>query len=167
MAYYGASVIHPKTLQPLQQKNIPFYVKSFLHPKDAGTKIGNSDINQNEESYILKDNQILLHIDTKDFSFIAEEHISEIFSYLAKYKIKVSLIQNSAISLAICIEDKYGNQNLLKQDLKSKFNIEIYENVNLFTVRNVNLENMEKFYKNKTILLEQLSKKTLQMITQS
>jgi aspartate kinase len=86
---------------------------------------------------------------------------------LAKYKIKVSLIQNSAISLAICIEDKYGNQNLLKQDLKSKFNIEIYENVNLFTVRNVNLENMEKFYKNKTILLEQLSKKTLQMITQS
>jgi aspartate kinase len=125
MAYYGASVIHPKTLQPLQQKNIPFYVKSFLNPTEAGTKIGNSENNQKEESYILKENQLLFHIDTRDFSFIAEEHMSEIFSYLAQYKIKVSLMQNSAISLALCLEDKFGNYELFSKNLENRLKKEM------------------------------------------
>ena len=81
MAYYGASVIHPKTLQPLKQKNIPFYVKSFVEPMKPGTKVGNSDKNQSEESYILKENQVLINISTRDFSFIAEDHISQIFIF--------------------------------------------------------------------------------------
>ncbi|MGZ5211843.1 MAG: aspartate kinase, partial [Kaistella sp.] len=92
MAYYGASVIHPKTLQPLQQKNIPFYVKSFLEPLKPGTKVGNTDQNRFEESYILKENQHLMRIATRDFSFIAEEHLSQIFALLAQYKIKISLM---------------------------------------------------------------------------
>ncbi|WP_124639769.1 aspartate kinase [Amniculibacterium aquaticum] len=167
MAYYGASVIHPKTLQPLQQKNIPFYVKSFLNPTEAGTKIGNSENNQKEESYILKENQLLFHIDTRDFSFIAEEHMSEIFSYLAQYKIKVSLMQNSAISLALCLEDKFGNYELFSKNLENNFNIKVYKNVSLFTVRNVRMETIDQFYKGKTILLEQISRQTLQMIIQS
>lgn len=165
MAYYGASVIHPKTLQPLQQKNIPFYVKSFLDPSKPGTKVGNTDKNRFEESYILKDNQHLMRIATRDFSFIAEEHLSQIFALLAKYKIKISLMQNSAISLALCLEDKYNNIDELNMELQMAFDSEMVKNVSLFTVRNANLEDINKFYENKNILLEQISKKTIQVVT--
>ena len=165
MAYYGASVIHPKTLQPLQQKNIPFYVKSFLDPSKPGTKVGNTDKNRFEESYILKENQHLMRIATRDFSFIAEEHLSQIFALLAKYKIKISLMQNSAISLALCLEDKYNHIDELNKDLQMAFDSEMVKNVSLFTVRNANLEDINKFYENKNILLEQISKKTIQVVT--
>ena len=164
MAYYGASVIHPKTLQPLQQKNIPFYVKSFLDPSKPGTKVGNTDKNRFEESYILKENQHLMRIATRDFSFIAEEHLSQIFALLAKYKIKISLMQNSAISLALCLEDKYNNIDELNKELQMAFDSEMVKNVSLFTVRNANLEDINKFYENKNILLEQISKKTIQVV---
>ena len=164
MAYYGASVIHPKTLQPLQQKNIPFYVKSFLDPSRPGTKVGNTDKNRFEESYILKENQHLMRIATRDFSFIAEEHLSQIFALLAKYKIKISLMQNSAISLALCLEDKYNNIDELNKELQMAFDSEMVKNVSLFTVRNANLEDINKFYENKNILLEQISKKTIQVV---
>ena len=165
MAYYGASVIHPKTLQPLQQKNIPFYVKSFLDPSKPGTKVGNTDKNRFEESYILKENQHLTRIATRDFSFIAEEHLSQIFALLAKYKIKISLMQNSAISLALCLEDKYNHIDELNKELQMAFDSEMVKNVSLFTVRNANLEDINKFYENKNILLEQISKKTIQVVT--
>lgn len=164
MAYYGASVIHPKTLQPLKQKNIPFFVKSFLDPEKEGTKIGNSVDNQQVESYILKENQTLMRISTRDFSFIAEDHMSYIFGQLAKYSIKVSLMQNSAISLALCLEDKFGNIEELNKDLQSDFKTEIAKNVSLFTVRNANLGNLEKIYEGKQILLEQITKTTIQMV---
>ncbi|MBU8882779.1 aspartate kinase [Kaistella sp. DKR-2] len=165
MAYYGASVIHPKTLQPLKQKNIPFFVKSFLEPKKPGTKVGITDQNVQEESYILKENQHLMRIATRDFSFIAEEHLSQIFAQLAKYKIKISLMQNSAISLAICLEDKYGHIDELNEELQIIFNTEMVKDVSLFTVRNAKLEDLNKFYENKNILLEQISKKTIQVVT--
>ncbi len=165
MAYYGASVIHPKTLQPLKQKHIPFFVRSFIEPTMPGTQIGVSDKNQNEESYILKENQILMRISSKDFSFIAEEHLKVIFDALAKNKIKISLMQNSAISLALCLEDKYHHLQQLVESLESDFNIETSEHLSLFTVRNLKKENVEKHYEGKKVLLEQLSKNTLQMIT--
>lgn len=165
MAYYGASVIHPKTLQPLKRKNIPFFVKSFVEPEKAGTKVGNSAENQSVESYILKDNQILLKIATKDFSFVAEEHLSLIFSLLAKYKIKISLMQNSAISLALCLEDKYHHLEELNDELSKIFNTEITKEVLLFTVRNADMENLSHFYDGKIVLLEQISQHTLQMVT--
>ena len=113
MAYYGASVIHPKTLQPLKQKNIPFYVKSFLEPKEPGTKVGASEKNENQETYILKENQNLMRISTRDFAFIAEEHLSQIFGRLAKHKITISLMQTSAISFVLCVEDKYNHIDAL------------------------------------------------------
>lgn len=166
MAYYGASVIHPKTLQPLKQKNIPFFVKSFVDPTKAGTKVGISEENQQEESYILKENQILLKISTRDFSFIAEDHMSLIFGYLSKYKIKVSLMQNSAISLALCLEDKFLKIEELNEELQKVFKTEVIKNVSLFTVRNAKLDNIDHFYENRTVLLEQTSKHTLQMVTQ-
>ncbi len=165
MAYYGASVIHPKTLQPLKRKNISFFVKSFVEPEKAGTKVGNSAENQSVESYILKDNQILLKIATKDFSFVAEEHLSLIFSLLAKYKIKISLMQNSAISLALCLEDKYHHLEELNDELSKIFNTEITKEVSLFTVRNADMENLSHFYDGKIVLLEQISQHTLQMVT--
>lgn len=165
MAYYGASVIHPKTLQPLKQKHIPFYVKSFVDPEKPGTKVGNADNNEQVESYILKENQTLMRIATRDFSFIAEDHMSYIFAQLAKNKIKVSLMQNSAISLALCLEDKFNKVDDLDEELKKNFNTEVVKNVSLFTVRNSNVRELEKFYQGKNILLEQISKTTIQMVT--
>ena len=165
MAYYGASVIHPKTLQPLKQKNIPFFVKSFIDPKEPGTKVGNSTENESIESYILKENQTLLNVETRDFSFIAEDHMSLIFTLLAKYKIKVSLMQNSAISLALCLEDKFATANEFNEELQQSFITQMTKNVSLFTVRNAELDKLEKFYKDKKVLLEQISKKTFQMVT--
>ena len=165
MAYYGASVIHPKTLQPLKQKNIPFYVKSFVEPMKPGTKVGNSDKNQSEKSYILKENQVLINISTRDFSFIAEDHISQIFNLLAKHKVKVSLMQNSAISLALCLEDKFGKIDVVNEELNLKFNTDLVKNVSLYTVRNANLDELSKFYENKKVLLEQISKQTVQIVT--
>ena len=164
MAYYGASVIHPKTLQPLKQKSIPFFVKSFINPEKAGTKIGISTENQLLESYILKENQVLMRISTRDFSFIAEDHISFIFRELAKRNIKVSLMQNSAISLALCLEDKFNNIDELEAELEQDFNTEIVKNVSLFTIRNARLENLDKLYEGKNVLLEQITKTTVQMI---
>ena len=165
MAYYGASVIHPKTLQPLKQKNIPFYVKSFVKPMKPGTKVGISDKNQSEESYILKENQVLMNISTRDFSFIAEDHISQIFNLLAKYKVKVSLMQNSAISLALCLEDKFGKIDAVHEELNQNFKTDLVKNVSLYTVRNANLDELSKIYENKKVLLEQISKKTVQIVT--
>lgn len=164
MAYYGASVIHPKTLQPLKQKSISFFVKSFINPEKAGTKIGISTENQLLESYILKENQVLMRISTRDFSFIAEDHISFIFRELAKRNIKVSLMQNSAISLALCLEDKFNNVDELEAELEQDFNTEIVKNVSLFTIRNARLENLDKLYEGKNVLLEQITKTTVQMI---
>ncbi|MEC5157022.1 aspartate kinase [Chryseobacterium sp. MP_3.2] len=165
MAYYGASVIHPKTLQPLKQKNIPFYVKSFLDPKKAGTKVSSTEVNQQLESYIVKENQHLMHISTRDFSFIAEEHLSQIFALFAKQQIKISLMQNSAISLAVCLEDKYETLDALNQELQITFNTEVVRDVSMYTLRNANLEDLKSFYEGKNILLEQISKKIIQVVT--
>lgn len=165
MAYYGASVIHPKTLQPLKQKHIPFYVKSFVEPEKPGTKVGISDDNQSIESYILKENQVVMRIATRDFSFIAEEHMSLIFSLLAKFNVKISLMQNSAISLALCLEDKYLNIDEVNEELHKTFNTEVIKDVSLFTVRNANLDDLARFYEGKKVLLEQISKQTFQMVS--
>ena len=165
MAYYGASIIHPKTLQPLKQKNIPFFVKSFVEPDMPGTKIGKSKDNESKESYILKENQNLLHIATRDFSFIAEEHMSLIFSLMAEQNIKVSLMQNSAISLAVCFEDKYQNTTHLMEKLDLQFKCELQKNVSLYTVRNANMTNIKSFYEGKDVLLEQISRQTVQLVT--
>ena len=165
MAYYGASVIHPKTLQPLKQKNIPFYVKSFLEPKNSGTRVGAYEERSQQESFILKENQHLMRIATRDFSFIAEEHLSQIFSLLAKFKIKISLMQNSAISLDLCIEDMYGAIGSFEAELQKEFDTELIKNVSLYTIRNANLEQLNHFYQGKTILIEQISQKTIQVIT--
>ena len=166
LAYYGASVIHPKTLQPLQQKKIPLFVKSFENPKGIGTKVfEGSKLNPLVPCFILKKNQILLELSTLDFSFIVEENISQIFSLMDKYKMRVEMIQNSAISFAVCINDRYENLKDLVSELNLKFKVEVKENVSLYTIRHFNNPSIKEIKgSGKRILLEQRTYKTAQFI---
>ncbi|MBU2938277.1 aspartate kinase [Lacinutrix sp. C3R15] len=166
LAFYGASVIHPKTLQPLQKKEIPLYVKSFLHPEQAGTVVSKGvDLEPNIPCFIVKKNQVLISLSSLDFSYIVEENISEIFSLLHLYKMKVSVIQNSAISFSVCIENNYDNLNTLLQHLKAKFRVVYNENVSLYTVRHGNEQVVKQLEKDKFVLLKQVTQATTQIVT--
>lgn len=166
LAFYGASVIHPKTLQPLQSKEIPLFVKSFLNPLLPGTSVSKgAHLEPQTSCFIVKKNQLLLSLSSIDFSFIMEENISEIFALLHKYKMKVSLIQNSAISFSVCIEDKFGNFNELKNILAKKFKIAYNENVSLYTIRHFTDKAIKMVEKDKTVMVKQMSRETMQLIT--
>ncbi|WP_395061490.1 aspartate kinase [Flavobacterium sp.] len=166
LAFYGATVIHPKTLQPLQKKEIPLFVKSFINPLLPGTSVSKGeDLDPKTSCFIIKKNQLLISLSSIDFSFIMEENISEIFGLLHKYKIKVSLIQNTAISFSVCIEDKFGNFNELKTILSKKFKVSYNENVSLYTIRHFTKEASEMVEKGKEVLLKQISRETMQIVT--
>ena len=166
LAFYGASVIHPKTLQPLQKKEIPLYVKSFINPLLPGTSVSKGeDLEPKTSCFIVKKNQLLLSLSSIDFSFIMEENISEIFALFHQFKMKVSLIQNSAISFSVCMEDKFGNFNDLKVILSKKFKVAYNENVSLYTIRHFTKEAAEMVEKDKVVLLKQISRETMQVVT--
>jgi aspartate kinase len=166
LAFYGATVIHPKTLQPLQKKEIPLFVKSFINPTLPGTRVSKgADLEPHLPCFIVKKNQLLLSLSSIDFSFIMEENISEIFALLHLYKMKVSLIQNSAISFSVCIDDKFGNFNDLKTILSKKFKIAYNENVSLYTIRHFDEKAAQMVEQNKDVLLKQVSRETMQIIT--
>lgn len=167
LAFYGASVIHPKTLQPLQRKEIPLHVKSFLNPENSGTTVTKyQGIEPNVPCYILKQNQVLLSLSTLDFSYVVEENISEIFNLLALYKMKVVVIQNSAISFSVCFENTYNNLEKLLLHLKAKFKVECHKNVSLYTIRHYNEAAIKNLEHDKTVLLKQLFQETVQIVTQ-
>ncbi|MEK8178807.1 aspartate kinase [Flavobacterium buctense] len=166
LAFYGATVIHPKTLQPLQKKEIPLHVKSFINPLLPGTSVSKGkDLEPQTPCYIVKRDQLLISLSSIDFSFIMEENISEIFALFHQYKMKVSLIQNSAISFSVSVEDKFGNFNELKAILSKKFKVAYNENVSLYTIRHFNKEAAEMVEKGKTVLLKQISRETMQVVT--
>ena len=166
LAFYGATVIHPKTLQPLQRKEIPLFVKSFLNPLLPGTSVSKgADLIPQIPCFILKKNQLLISLSSIDFSFIMEENISEIFKLLHEFKIKTSLIQNSAISFSVCVEDNFGNFEELKANLSKKFKVAYNENVSLYTIRHFDEKSAEMLEKDKTVLLKQISRGTLQLVT--
>ena len=166
LAFYGASVIHPKTLQPLQKKEIPLYVKSFVEPLLPGTSVSKgADLEPYLPCFIVKKNQLLMSLSSIDFSFIMEENISEIFALLHEYKIKVNLIQNSAISFSVCIEDKFGNFQSLKNILSKKFKVAYNENVSLYTIRHFNEQAAQIVEENKVVVLKQISRETMQIVT--
>lgn len=166
LAFYGASVIHPKTLQPLQRKEIPLHVKSFLQPKNKGTVVKKfKGIDPVVPCFILKQNQVLISLSTLDFSYVVEENISEIFNLLSKYKMKVDVIQNSAISFSVCFENNYNNLEPLLLHLKAKFKVTCHDNVSLFTIRHYNEQAIQKLEKGKTILLKQMYQNTVQIVT--
>lgn len=166
LAFYGASVIHPKTLQPLQRKEIPLFVKSFVNPLLPGTSVSKgADLEPKTSCFIVKKNQLLISLSAIDFSFIMEENISEIFALFHQHKIKVSLIQNTAISFTVCVEDKFGNFDKLKAILSKKFKVAYNENVSLYTIRHFTKEAAEIVEKGKTVLVRQTSRETLQLVT--
>ena len=166
LAFYGASVIHPKTLQPLQRKEIPLHVKSFIQPQNNGTVVKKfKGIDPVVPCFILKQNQVLISLSTLDFSYVVEENISEIFNLLSKYKMKVDVIQNSAISFSVCFENNYNNLEPLLLHLKAKFKVTCHDNVSLFTIRHYNEQAIQKLEKGKTILLKQMYQNTLQIVT--
>jgi len=164
LTYYGASVIHPKTIKPLQNKNIPLYVKSFLHPENEGTVIRDSEKRIEVTSYIFKVSQILISIQPKDFSFIAEDNLSAIFSIFSKYNVHANMIQNSAISFSICTDyDEHKIEPMLNE-LQEQFKVLYNKDVELMTVRNYNPDIIAKLSENKSVLLEQKSRNTQQMV---
>jgi aspartate kinase len=166
LAFYGATVIHPKTLQPMQRKEIPLYVKSFLNPQDKGTCVSKGhSLDPEIPCFIVKKNQTLISLSSLDFSYIVEENISDIFSLLHLYKMKVDVIQNSAISFSVCIDNLYDNLEKLLQHLKAKFNVTSYENVSLYTIRHYNETVIKELEKDKTVLLKQLTQETVQIVT--
>ena len=165
LAFYGASVIHPKTLQPLQKKEIPLYVKSFLDPSGRGTAISRGiKIDPEIPCFIVQRNLSLLKLSSLDFSFIVEDNISDIFQILHENKMKVDLIQNSAISFSVCIYDKYYRLKELLSILKATYKVECTENVSLFTIRHFNENSSKEILKNNKLLLEQRTKETLQLV---
>ncbi len=166
LAFYGASVIHPKTLQPLQRKEIPLYVKSFENPDDPGTAVSKGkSLDPLVPCYIVKTDQTLLKLSSKDFSFIIEENISEIFALLHQYQMRVEMIQNSAISFSICIFNKYDKLEALLEALKTKFKVKVNDGVSLYTIRHFDKPAIN-FIKNKVgeILLEQRTLNTAQFV---
>ncbi|MFC7445827.1 Aspartokinase [Mesoflavibacter sp. HG96] len=166
LAFYGASVIHPKTLQPLQGKEIPLYVKSFLQPQNEGTVVKKyKGIEPEVPCFILKQNQVLISLSTLDFSYVVEENISEIFNLLSKFKMKVDVIQNSAISFSVCFENNYNNLEPLLLHLKAKFKVTCHDNVSLYTIRHFNDQAIQNLEKGKSVLLKQMYQNTVQIVT--
>ncbi len=165
LAYYGATIIHPKTIKPLQNKKIPLFVRSFVHPEAEGTVITADERRQSTiPSYIFKKNQILLSIYPKDFSFIGEHNLSQIFHLFAENAIHANLMQNSALSFSVCTDDFQEKTDRLIQLLSKEFKIRYNRNLELVTIRHYNAENLDNLIAGRKIYLEQKSRNTLQLV---
>lgn len=165
LAFYGASVIHPKTLQPLQRKEIPLFVKSFMNPENPGTCVGKGVLLDPMTScFILKKNQVLISLSSLDFSFMMEDNISEVFRLLHDFRMKVELIQNSAISFSVCVDNKFNNLDALISKLKEDFKVTCHEGVTIYTVRHSTPEEIKALTRGKEVLLRQESTETVQVV---
>ena len=165
LAYYGASVIHPKTVKPIQNKGIPLYIRSFITPQGEGSAIGNyHTISPETPLYIFKNNQILLSILPRDYSFIAEDNLQVIFGILSKIGIRVNLMQNSALSFSICIDNNPQLVKPLIESLKNMFRVRYNDNLQLITIRYYTQEVIDRIVAGRPILLEQRSRSTEQLV---
>ena len=166
MTYYGASVIHPKTIKPLQNAKIPLFVKSFTNPEASGTVIKEDGINQfTKPVIIVKQNQVLLSLSAKDYSFISEIHLSSIFGLFAQNHIKINMMQTSALSFTVCFDlNEERFKKLLKQ-LNDNFKAKYNEGLTLITVRHYSPASLKELTDGQTVLLEQVSRNTIQMVT--
>ena len=167
MAFYGASVIHPKTIKPIQNKKIPLIVRSFKNLNSPGTKVSEGvTLEPTIPCFIVKKNQVLVSISSLDFSFIVEENISDIFKLFHKYQLKVNLIQNSAISFSVCVDNNLNHFDLFYNEIKNMYKVSFVKNVDLFTVRHFTENSLEGIYKLGTSLVTQINKNTAQIIIQ-
>lgn len=164
LTYYGATVIHPKTIKPIQNKGIPLYVRSFIHPEQLGTEISSEATTLPIPSFIFKVNQVLLSISPKDFSFIIEENLSHIFAIFHQNKVKVNTMLNSAISFSVSIDnDEQKIENLIN-DLSADFKVKYNKDMELVTIRYYNQETIDRVTENKKVWLEVKSRNTCQMV---
>jgi aspartate kinase len=168
LSYYGASVIHPKTVQPLQQKNIPLFVKSFLDPDAPGTTISsNADRDHQIASFIVKFQQVLITFSSKDFSFIGEKQLAEIFNALAKMQAHINLMQNSALNFSVLLDEKKIDLEQLQVALADRYLIRYNKNLELVTIRHYNEDILAKMSEGKTNLLTQKTRTTARMVLQA
>lgn len=164
LSYFGAKIIHPKTIKPLENKNIPLFVKSFYKPEKQGTIIARKSDTNIPPITIVKDNQILVTIQPKDFSFMIEEHISLVFSMLADRNMKVNLFQHGAISISLVIDDKYRQFDNFVDALQENFKILFNKNLTLLTIRHYTEEKISQLVKGKKVLIEQRTRKTARFV---
>jgi aspartate kinase len=164
LAYYGATVIHPKTIKPLQNKGIPLYVRSFLQPNAPGTAIGNYEQRLPIPSFIFKVNQMLVSLHPNDFSFIAEDNLSRIFGRFAQAGIKINLMQNTAISFSVVVDNNSDRVPALLDQLKQDFRVSYNDGLELITIRYYNQSTIDRVLVNKKLLVEQKSRYTVQLV---
>ena len=165
LAYYGASVIHPKTVKPIQNKGIPLHIRSFITPDAEGSIIGNyRTINPEVPLYIYRNDQILLSILPRDYSFIAEDNLQVVFGILSEIGIRVNLMQNSALSFSVCIDNQPQLVERLVSKLSIMFHVRYNDNLQLITIRYYTQEVIDSIVANRPILLEQRSRTTAQLV---
>lgn len=165
LAYYGASVIHPKTVKPIQNKHISLHIKSFLQPDEEGSVIGSyRTIRPLTPLYIVKNHQVLLSVLPKDFSFIAEDNLQTIFAALAELNIRTNLMQNSALSFSLCIDDNELLLNQLRERLSSQFRLRYNRNLQLITIRYYTQQIIDQIVAGRPILVQQRSRTTAQIV---
>lgn len=164
LAYYGATVIHPKTIKPLQNKDISLYVKSFVHPNEQGTVIQSStEFDHLIPSFIFKMEQVLMSFTPKDFSFIVEENLGEIFAKLAECGVKINLMQNSALSFSILFDRKKMDPEILLKEFGGKYEIRYNEGLELVTIRHYDQATIDRVTADKQILVEQRTRQTIRI----
>ena len=164
MTYYGAKVIHPKTIKPLENKGIKLYVKPFNDPLGEGTLISSVGSDHYPPVIVVEKNQVLISISSNDFSFIAEDHLAMIFSLLDKYRLKVNLMRNTAISFIVCLTSELDRIAGFKEELEKEFTVTQEKDLELITVRHYNDETVESLIKSKMVLLEERHMSTIQMV---
>ncbi len=165
LAFYGATIIHPKTIQPLKQANIPLYVRSFYHPETPPTLISNQLSNEDiQHSIIVKDNQVLLSLGTKNLAFIGEENLTRLFAAFSANKIHINLMQHSAVSFSVCFDHHPDKLKNLLISLEDEFQIKYNAGLQLITLRHYSTELIEQMTENKKIFLEQRSRSTFQVL---
>jgi aspartate kinase len=164
MAYYGAQVIHPKTIKPLQNKNIPLYVKCFLDKDLPGTTISDQPVHDLPAIIVMKQHQALVHLHTRDFSFAGEKPVAELYNLLAELHIQANLLQTGAVSIDICIDDKADRVEKLALAASKMFDVQVEKDLELLTIRHYRGEVLEKLSEGKRIRLKQQSPTTVQVV---
>ena len=164
MAYYGAQVIHPKTIKPLQNKNIPLHVKCFLDPSLPGTIISAKNIKDLPPIVIIKEKQVLMHLSSLDFSFVEGTPMSELYKILSELNIKPNLIQTGAIGLQLCLDDRTEKIQQLAAICSEIFAVQVEKDLSLLTIRHFNNELLAKMMSDKQIILKQQTRETVQVV---
>lgn len=163
MTYYGAKVIHPKTIKPLQNKSIPMYVRSFIDPSGSGTLVSGDDVMNYPPIIVLEENQILIHFATTDFSFVGEQHLSKLFTLFDTYRLKVNMMRNTAISFTICTRYIPDRIEAFIEESSKSFKILTDKNLELITIRHYNDATIEAMKRDRVVLLEERVESTIRM----